>query len=101
MSTEPLLTPKEVAEILQIREKDVHLYARQGILPSFHISARKIRFSDEHVWEFLKSRESRKRPSIDKEAPRPLRSTEKGGDSRKSVEDSGTDLGKEIRGLCR
>ncbi len=100
MSDSKLLTPEQVADLLGISPKDVHRLVREKELGCIQITNKKRRFLPEQVNAFIQSR-THGPMWVDKTHSRFLACNQKGGDRRKSVEDLGTNLGKEIRELCR
>jgi excisionase family DNA binding protein len=101
MSDSKLLTPIQVANLLGIRPKAVHRLVREKELSCIQVTNKKRRFLREQVNAFIKSRINQGPMQVDKIPSGSLPCNPKGGDRRKSVEDVGTDLGKEIRELCR
>lgn len=96
----PLLTAKDVAARLLLREKMVHQLVRDGKLACVQITSRERRFTEKQVREFVERQSQQAR--VDKSVSSPLSSPQrKGGAERKSAGDVGTDLVKEIRSLCR
>jgi excisionase family DNA binding protein len=99
MEMGPLLRPEDVAGILGISTRMVQKLARERKLASIQISPKERRFRPEQVEEFIMSRVRPRPQPVDRKASSRVVLNQKGG--AKSVEDSGTDLGKEIRELCR
>jgi len=96
----PLLAPEDVSTILAISVKGIHELCRSGRLEYIRVNGKERRFTEEMVQAFIQEQTvSRPKKSVDRSRPLTLPCSRKGGV--KSVEDSGTDLGKEIRDLCR
>lgn len=95
-----LLTAMEVASILGISPKTVHKLVREKKLANVQVTPRERRFTPEQVRQYIESRSTEIR--FDKKAAPTVSSPpRKGGEPRKSTGDSGTDLVKEMRSLCR
>jgi excisionase family DNA binding protein len=95
-----LLEPRDVARIMKITLKAVHKLVRDGKLQCVQVTARERRFTPEQVQQYIESRSTEVR--FDKKAAPTVSSPpKKGGEPRKSTGDSGTDLVKEMRSLCR
>jgi excisionase family DNA binding protein len=54
MSRPVLLTAKEAAEFLRLRESTVRDYSRRGLLPCVRVG-RHVRFVEEHLTEWLRA----------------------------------------------
>ena len=96
-----LLRANDVAEILRVSPKTVHQLVREGKLCCVETTPKLRRFLPDQVVDFIESRRRPMPKKVDKKPSKPVGFIKKGGDSRKSVEDSGTDLRKEIRELWR
>lgn len=94
-----LLTPEQAAAKLQISVRKIHQFVRDGKLPCVQISRKVRMFTEAQLREFIESQTVHAPNKLDKKSPARLPFPRKGG--AKSVEDSVTDLGKEIRSLCR
>ncbi len=98
VNLECLLSPQEVAGLLQVSVKTVHKLVREKRLSCVQVTSRERRFTPEQVQEYIRSHSTS--VSVDKKDPRPIQSPpEKGGE--KSIRVSGTGLLKEIRSLCQ
>jgi len=95
-----LLKPEQVAEYLGVSVKSVHGFVREGRLGCIQLSPKDRRFTEEQIHAFLESRMVEAPKVVDKALDERLPYRPKKG-GMKSVEDIGTDLGKEIRDLCR
>ena len=94
-----LFTAKKAAARLCVSVKWLHFLVRSNQIECFQASVRKRYFSSEQIDAYL-DRILRPLPqTIDQPYPDMISLSQKGGE--KSSEDSRTDLGKEIRSLCR
>ncbi len=101
VNLECLLSPQEVAGLLQVSVKTVHKLVREKRLSCVQVTSRGRRFTPEQVQEYIRSQSTEVR-RVDKKDPRLVQSPpKKGGIERKSTGEIGTDLVKEIRSLCR
>ena len=66
---ERLLTPKQLAELLQVSDKTVYFWAHTGFVP--HIKLRKcVRFRESEIREWLKRRKRTGRKTLKYETSR-------------------------------
>lgn len=95
-----LYTAADVAGILLVPEKTVNKLVREKKLACVQVTPRMRRFTPEQVQQYIDSHSST--IAVDRKDSRPISSPpRKGGEPRKSTGDSGTDLVKEMRSLCR
>ncbi len=96
----PLLTPEIAAVLPGIKVKTVHELVREGKLACVQVIPRDRKFTEAQLQEFIENRTISIPKQVDRKTADKLPSPARKGGVR-SVEDSGADLGKEIRSLCR
>jgi len=95
----PLLKPADVARVLGVSIKGVHAECNAGRLEYVKVNGKERRFTEEMVRRYVEAQTVSK-IVVDRKRTRTVTYPLKGGVA-KSVEDSGTNLTKEIRSLCQ